>query len=410
MRHVDDGTIHSWLDGQITDPGEVAWIEEHLNWCAACGAKMADERAALEQAHSLLAVAAPASEPPSFQELAARADAGIEATPIGGAPVWSDRHHRWLLQAGWAASIVLAVGIGWMVRGVTDRDSTIAVAEPAAATSPVAEREAPSVSIESVQGATQSARASDAGTTPLGQTARLTGATSQQAAAATARLREELRRGGAALIAQPRRAAPSGVLPPPPMPAPALVPQTGVANAEASAPAADMVSSARAIIPDPPPVAERPSAAPPALAETVVVTGPAAETMTVQVPSWQMVPRTVAAVRTGMPLYGIAGLESVYTAISADQRSVRTGYRLESGAVIELEQQGATSPPPPPWPSLQAIGSGFATGERAARAVGALDAVPPRVWSVVRSGTRLSLRTTTAATDLEALGAKLRIE
>ncbi len=30
MRHVDDGTIHAWLDGQVTDPAEVAWIEEHL--------------------------------------------------------------------------------------------------------------------------------------------------------------------------------------------------------------------------------------------------------------------------------------------------------------------------------------------------------------------------------------------
>src|SRR5688572_1709481 len=73
MRHVDDGSIHAWLDGAITDPAERAWIEEHLRWCAACGARVAEERSTLEQAHALLAVAAPAKEPPSFEEIAARA-------------------------------------------------------------------------------------------------------------------------------------------------------------------------------------------------------------------------------------------------------------------------------------------------------------------------------------------------
>ena len=121
MRHVDEGTIHAWLDGQITDPGEAAWLEEHLQWCAACGARLAEERATLEQAHALLAVAAPASEPPAFHELMAKAGNSVDdSEAASGARPAHGRH--WLVQAGWAASVVLAVGIGWTARELADRE------------------------------------------------------------------------------------------------------------------------------------------------------------------------------------------------------------------------------------------------------------------------------------------------
>src|SRR5688572_11151482 len=123
MRHVDEGTIHAWLDDQITDPAEAAWIEEHLRWCASCSARLAEERATLEQAHALLAVTAPAGEPPAFQEILTRA----EHTSLKDAPSRSfarfTHDRRWLLQAGWAASLALAVGIGWAARELADRES-----------------------------------------------------------------------------------------------------------------------------------------------------------------------------------------------------------------------------------------------------------------------------------------------
>jgi hypothetical protein len=115
MRHVDEGSIHAWLDGAIADPAERAWIEEHLRWCAACGARVAEERSTLEQAHALLAVAAPATEPPSFDEIAARA---ARHQDLRRRPTVAERllHDRRLLQLGWAATVILAVGIGWFAR------------------------------------------------------------------------------------------------------------------------------------------------------------------------------------------------------------------------------------------------------------------------------------------------------
>src|SRR5688572_25528180 len=109
MRHVDEGTIHAWLDGAITDPAETAWIEEHLRWCAACGARLAEERSMLERAHALLSVAAPAVEPPSFDEIAARAAHHAESPTPPTTLVRFGRERR-MLQFGWAASLMLAAG------------------------------------------------------------------------------------------------------------------------------------------------------------------------------------------------------------------------------------------------------------------------------------------------------------
>ena len=54
MRHVDEGTIHAWLDQQVTDPQEVAWITAHLRECATCSARVAEEDATIRGAEALL--------------------------------------------------------------------------------------------------------------------------------------------------------------------------------------------------------------------------------------------------------------------------------------------------------------------------------------------------------------------
>jgi hypothetical protein len=111
-----------------------------------------------------------------------------------------------------------------------------------------------------------------------------------------------------------------------------------------------------------------------------------------------------------MPLYGIDGLEPVLTAISADDRVVRTLYRFDSGGAVELELEQQRAIP--------GLGRGVTPVQAARRALtsagraGIVPDVPltPRMWSDVRGDVILSLRTTSEATDLNAIGTKLRVD
>src|SRR5262245_20660183 len=115
MRHVDDGTLHAWLDHQVTDPLEVAWIEEHLRECGACAARLAEERVTLERADSLLGAIAPIADGgrPSFEALVAKARESASRSSNGKT---RSIYSAWLVPASWAASVALAVALGWAVR------------------------------------------------------------------------------------------------------------------------------------------------------------------------------------------------------------------------------------------------------------------------------------------------------
>jgi hypothetical protein len=108
-----------------------------------------------------------------------------------------------------------------------------------------------------------------------------------------------------------------------------------------------------------------------------------------------------------MALYGFEGLEPVATLISADNRVVRTTYRLDSGATVELEQERAL--PPAVSNSLQAARRAPVQGGRAPT-IAADVAANGAGWSEIRGDVRLSLRTPSAAQDLNSLGARLRVE
>ena len=43
MQHLDEGTIHAWLDGELT-PAERAGAESHVAECAECAAAVAEAR------------------------------------------------------------------------------------------------------------------------------------------------------------------------------------------------------------------------------------------------------------------------------------------------------------------------------------------------------------------------------
>src|SRR2546428_5792736 len=104
MSHVDEGTLHAYLDGELAS-GERATLEAHVAQCATCRAALADERALRDRASAVLSLARPSERPaPSLEQLR-------RASPAKRSP--------WHLRTSfaWAASIVLALGVGYLLRG-----------------------------------------------------------------------------------------------------------------------------------------------------------------------------------------------------------------------------------------------------------------------------------------------------
>jgi len=120
MRHVTDGELHSFLDGGLDllpdDRGDA--VRDHISSCPACQERLQDEEHIRSEAKGIL------GDPtfdqvtlPSFEELRERAAApGVEdLSPRKSADGGS--HYRGPLRGlplAWAATIVLALGVGWM--------------------------------------------------------------------------------------------------------------------------------------------------------------------------------------------------------------------------------------------------------------------------------------------------------
>ena len=118
MSHVDDGTLHAYLDGELA-PAEAQGVDAHLAQCPACRERLDVERALIARAGELLALAAPPEcELPPFR-------AGHVKPP---ARAW------WRVRQplAWAATVVVALGIGtYLGRGVEQLRQPDTDAEPA---------------------------------------------------------------------------------------------------------------------------------------------------------------------------------------------------------------------------------------------------------------------------------------
>src|SRR5258706_7471875 len=69
MSHVDEGTLHAYLDGELP-PVERTALETHLADCAMCRATLTEERALRERASAVLGSARPAERPaPPLEQL-----------------------------------------------------------------------------------------------------------------------------------------------------------------------------------------------------------------------------------------------------------------------------------------------------------------------------------------------------
>jgi hypothetical protein len=123
MSHPDEGTMQMLLDGEL-DSDQRARIESHIRSCASCAARLAEARAFLEEADRLVEVLAVPEQPARRR----------------GSP----RRRTVMRTLAWAASIVLAVGVGYWGRGPgtvkptavvlreSDKPSTTAATPPAA--------------------------------------------------------------------------------------------------------------------------------------------------------------------------------------------------------------------------------------------------------------------------------------
>ncbi len=123
MSHADEGTLHAYLDGELS-PVERASLEVHLGECGACRARLDEARALIAGAQRLLGHAAPPETAvPPFR----RGGGGALGRPLP----------RWVPLA-WAATVLLALGGGWLARGGPARPAERAMADLLEQDAPVA--------------------------------------------------------------------------------------------------------------------------------------------------------------------------------------------------------------------------------------------------------------------------------
>ena len=101
MRHIPEEELHAYLD-QGLSRSQCVEIESHLAACPACQSERDSIAALRDRTTALLAkLAPPRGFPPAFETLQRRAQ------------VQASAHRRRVQIGAWAASLVVAVGLGW---------------------------------------------------------------------------------------------------------------------------------------------------------------------------------------------------------------------------------------------------------------------------------------------------------
>ena len=119
MPHLDEGTLHALLDGEIPS-GELAPMQAHLAGCAECRARLAEERAFLEESDQLIgALEVPPLPRPAVARIA-------------------PRRRTWLRPLAFAATVILALGIGYSAGSWRTSTRELATAPAAESVSPAA--------------------------------------------------------------------------------------------------------------------------------------------------------------------------------------------------------------------------------------------------------------------------------
>src|SRR5512135_3665486 len=159
MSHVDDGTLNALLDGEL-ESAEAAAAQAHIAGCAECAKRLDDAKRFLTEAADLLGALdgpRPAAAPESgaqvrrvsktAKEVALDLDGATQQSPAIGADLSdrlfrrgprAQREHRRLdySSLGWAAMVVLAIGVGYLANEVRHARGAAAVGERSATARP----------------------------------------------------------------------------------------------------------------------------------------------------------------------------------------------------------------------------------------------------------------------------------
>jgi len=138
MPHPDEGTIQALLDGEL-DSAEQARVEAHIAGCQPCARRLAAAREFMSEADRLVEVLQVPDRP-----------AAVPARP---------RRRAMLRNLAWAASIVVAAGLGYWGRGTIPTRQSSAVEGELAANAPVASTPAAKATDEAAVPAEQKTQA-----------------------------------------------------------------------------------------------------------------------------------------------------------------------------------------------------------------------------------------------------------
>lgn len=131
MSHLDEGRLHAYLDGEERQESEA-----HLSVCADCRRCLDEARRLRDRAGAILRAGVPGmGATPPFEDIAERKR---RAEP---------RRAPRTMALAWAATIALALGLGWYARSLAPREtpaSADVAAEPAATQPPPQVAAAPS--------------------------------------------------------------------------------------------------------------------------------------------------------------------------------------------------------------------------------------------------------------------------
>jgi len=120
MWHIDEGTLHAYLDDRDRGPAAGALdaglrerVAQHLSECDVCTASLRLAERQRARAADILLAATPVIETPPFEAVQPM----VGTTPIRPIPFPLPRRtgpRRAWMPLAWAASLMLAVGAGWM--------------------------------------------------------------------------------------------------------------------------------------------------------------------------------------------------------------------------------------------------------------------------------------------------------
>jgi hypothetical protein len=120
MPHIAEGDLHAWLDGALPE-GSEEWqsIQHHIDSCPDCAVRLQEARDLRDDARDVLSSALPEASAPSFEDIRQRAQGGAPGR-VGVGPGSGRMRRGWLSaqRLGWAATVMLALGAGWIGRAV----------------------------------------------------------------------------------------------------------------------------------------------------------------------------------------------------------------------------------------------------------------------------------------------------